>query len=391
MYDLKNFIVICLMAVFITACKEDLPQSISKEGATPRPVTNVVVKNLPGGATLRYKSPDSEDLLYVKAVYEFPKGNIREVKASMYIDSLTIDGIGNTDELDVKLFTISRSEAFSEPVTVKIKPLTPPVKLAGETLSLIEDFGGVTASFENKTESNLVITIVLKDGNEWLPIETYYTNRRAGSFSARGQEAKEQIFGVFIKDRWNNRSDTLKASLTPIFETRLPAPESITSLYNDYNQHYLTFRYTYLFDGIVSFANYVGTLLTATSKLPLSFTIDFKVPTQFSRFKFWMRGGGNNYDFNFGAPEKWEVWGANELDADWSKWTKILDCTAIKPSGAILGVLTTEDLEAAKAGLDFQFPLNTPKYRYLRWKTTKNFGSVDYVQFSELTFWGNQK
>lgn len=396
MCKIKSYIAIFLVSLLVASCKEEMPGTLSKTKNVPNSITDVQVENLHGGAKLKYTLPSNEDLLYIKAVYESPKGNQREVKASMYTDSLIIDGIGSTEELEVQLYAVNRSEVSSSPVTVKINPLTPPVQLVGVSLALREDFGGVIANFENETEANVVISILRKDGEEWTSIETYYTNKRSGFFNARGQKSAPQEFGVFAKDRWGNKSDTLTVVLSPLYEERLPSPVPITTLYNDYNKHFSVFTYSYLFDGIYNIDNYAGTLLNSpASALPQSFTIDFKKPTNFSRFKYFMRmyttGTATGYYYNNGNPEKWEIWGTNTLDPEWNKWTKIMDCVAVKPSGLPVGQVTQTDRDVALAGLDFNFPANTPPYRYLRWKTTKNFGTVDYVQMSELMFWGSQQ
>src|SRR5690606_35307007 len=56
---------------------------------------------------------------------------------------------------------------------------------------------------------------------EWSPVETYYTSQREGLFFARGFESTEQSFGVYMRDRWENYSDTLVRNLTPLFEEEL--------------------------------------------------------------------------------------------------------------------------------------------------------------------------
>ena len=391
---MKPKIILFLLVIFsliFTGCKEEYPGSLYEDGSIPSPVENVQVKNIPGGARLKYTLPESENILYVKAVYEYPEGNIRDVISSTYTDTLLINGIGDTKEIEIELYCVNRSEQESEPVKVKINPLSPPVELIRESFVMQETFGGVIVSFTNPTKADMVLTIMINNDNEWQPLETLYTNKDQGVFAARGQDSVLAEFGVFAKDRWNNRSDTLKMNLKPIYETLIPSPTPVTTLHNDYNKHYQTYTYLYLFDGIhgdPAATNYAGTLLNSpASKLPQSFTFDFGKPTEISRFKYWMRTNGY---FNFGAPEIWEIWGTNELDADWSKWTFISDFKAVKPSGLPVGTLSAEDRATAEAGLDFEFPVGVPKYRYLRWKSTKNFGSVDYIQFSELTFWGSQ-
>lgn len=374
-------------SAFFFACTEEMPAPISTVGDQPGQVSGIAVENRPGGAMLTYTLPEDDDLLYVKAEYEYPVGNLREVRASMYVDTLVITGIGDTKELEVELFSVSRSEKVSDPVTVSIHPLAPPVWLIQSSLEIVSDFGGVLVSFENMHRIDAVIEVLKKEAEEWLPIESFYTNADSGFFSVRGQDAEMTEFGVYVRDRWRNKSDTTVISLTPLFEVELDDPTPVTSLPGDYNLHFNNLHYGYAFDE--NYSNYAGTLLTATSTFPLSFTLDFETPKKFSRLKYWMRAGDSNI-FNYATPDEWEIWGSNELTDDWGKWTKIMDCVAEKPSGGALGVLTAADREAAAAGLDFTFPSDTPPYRYLRWKTKSTFGSLNAVQIAELAFFGGK-
>ncbi|MGV3761753.1 DUF4998 domain-containing protein [Parapedobacter sp.] len=170
---------------------------------------------------------------------------------------------------------------------------------------------------------------------------------------------------------------------------KLPNPTPIMTLAGDYNQFYAGLDYMNFVDGDVT--NIGETAVGETSALPQSFTLDFHVPTTFDHFKYFMWPTGASYEFAHASPERWEVWGSNELDGDWGTWTKIMDCVAIKPSGSPLGTLTTADMEASREGLEFEFPEGTPPYRYLRWKTTKTFGDIPAVGIAEITFWGNQE
>src|SRR5690606_34385683 len=167
-------------------------------------------------------------------------------------------------------------------------PLTPPVQLVESSLLVASDFGGFSVNFTNEKQADVVIEMLQKSDGEWTELDAYYTNSKAGLFSVRGLAAEPSEFGFTVRDRWRNRSDTLVVELTPLYEVELAAPTPITILPGDYNLHYNNFHYGYMFDGIVSPGNYMGTLLTATSNLPLSFTLDFGRPTKFSRFRYWM-------------------------------------------------------------------------------------------------------
>lgn len=393
MYRLKYSIVYIGISFFLcTSCQEEILGPLSKEGTPAGKVSNVTVENRPGGALLKYQVPDSEDLLYVKAVFEYPAGNTREVKSSMYVDSLIIEGIGNTQERIVSLYAVSRSEKASEPTEVTIQPLTPPVQLIANTIVPDTDFGGLSLTYENILKYDVVIEVLKNINGEWQNIQSHYTNNKNGGFSVRGQAAIPSEFGIFVRDRWGNRSDVIIQNITPLQEIKLPSPNWINSLADDYNQFYLTYNYGYMFDGIISASNYAGTLLQSPqSDLPQSFTLDFRKPTKISRFVYWMRHHDTNGRYSYASPEKWEIWGTNELTNDWDQWTLISEYIAVKPSGSPLNVLTALDRETADAGLNFDLPAGTPAYRYIRWRTTKTFGSLNAVQISELAFYGSDQ
>lgn len=387
MRHLIKYIYLSIGCFSLLACKEEIPTALTDGGNAPSIVSNVVIENRNGGAKLSYSLPVDDDLLYVKAVYEYPAGNFREVKASAYVDSLVIEGIGDTRELDVSLYAVSRSEKMSSAVKVAIQPLIPPVQLVGSSLNAISDFGGFVVDFRNESGAEIVIEVLKKSDGQWTNLEAYYTKSRNGLFTVRGQDAELSQFGFYVRDKWRNKSDTVVFELTPLYEVKLPAPTSITILPSDYNLHFSGLHYGYMFDDIVSDNNYMGTLAAESAIFPLSFTLDFGKPTKFSRLMYWMRQG-DQHIYNYCSPEDWEIWGANELTDDWSGWTKIMDCTAVKPSGPS-STLTAEDRELAAKGLDFAFPPGTDTYRYIRWKTKTVFGRLPAVQISELAFFGD--
>lgn len=393
MYRLKHLIYICIGIFLSTSCTEDIPGPLYKGGDQPEKISNITVENRPGGARINYQVPAIKDLLYVKAVFEYPVGHVREIKSSMYVDSLIIEGIGNTNARTVELFAVSRSETVSEPEIVHIHPLTPPVQTIAASLVTNSDFGGLSVVYENAMRYDIVIEIMKKQNGKWININAHYTNNKAGFFSVRGQDAEPTEFGLFVRDKWKNKSDTISIMLSPLFEMKLASPTWVNSLASDYNDFYLaSTAYSYLFNGIIGANDYMGTRLASPqSDLPQSFTMDFRNPKKFSRLKYFMRQSDQYGNFSYASPEKWEIWGTNELTDDWDQWTKIMDCEAIKPSGLPIGQWTAADRALSAAGLDFNFPADTPPYRYLRWKTNKTFENIHAVQISELEFYGSDE
>src|SRR5690606_4782433 len=128
-----------LFAVLVAfgGCKEQEGMApINQNDPKPAKVTNVEVENLPGGARISYTLPKSDNILYIKAVYEIREGVEQEVKSSYYNRGLIIEGFPDTQEYDVQLYTVSRGDVESEPMTVQVQPLSPPVKEVFKTIEI---------------------------------------------------------------------------------------------------------------------------------------------------------------------------------------------------------------------------------------------------------------
>ncbi|MDQ0107562.1 hypothetical protein J2T02_002681 [Chitinophaga terrae (ex Kim and Jung 2007)] len=380
---------LCCSLMF--ACKEDKRQPINQDSA-PGPVSNVTAENIAGGARITYNRPKDESLLYVKAVYNIREGVQREVKASYYQNTLTVDGFPDTVAYTVTLYAVSRGEKASAPVTVTIHPLTPPVKAAFETLEMTNTYGGVRVTFVNDAEADLVLTVLATDSTqELVPAETYYTKRKAGAFAARGFDTTSRKFGVYVRDRWNNHSDTLFATLKPMFEQKLDKSKfKEVDLPTDTYQPHIG-KFNQLWDDKLGgniFHTKPGT------GLPQWFTIDLGVKTTLSRFKLHHRDGTFDGPYTGGDPKIYEIWGSNNppSDGSWNNWELLSRFESVKPSGLPEGTVTTEDKQfAVTDGEDFDFPPDIPPVRYIRFKTIKVWGALDHMYIAELTFWGNVK
>ncbi len=184
----KNLLYI-LSVLLLIACSEEERTFVKTDSVAPQPVSNVEVTNIPGGAILKYTLPDDEDLLCVKANYELKSGVSSEVKASLFVDTLKIEGFGTEDERIVELVAIDRSLNESSPVKVTVKPLEAPVVTIGRTLKLIADFGGVHAYWDNPGRSEISVILEQKDNNnEFNRIDAYYSTVVEGSAATRGMD-----------------------------------------------------------------------------------------------------------------------------------------------------------------------------------------------------------
>ncbi|QEC53051.1 uncharacterized protein DUF4959 [Anseongella ginsenosidimutans] len=380
-------------AVFLlSSCKENEIGPSSENTGVPPPLTEAVVENLPGAVKITYPQPTNKNILYVKAEC-FLNGELRLEKASIYNNEIIIEGFGKSENYEVKLYTVNRAEEPSAPYNVTVHPLPPTVQTVFSDLTLEEDFGGALVKINNPTEAELrLVMLAMDDTGDWVTAETYYTQQISGAFALRGYEPEPRKFGVYLRDRWDNRSDTLIKTLTPVFEEKLAkdkfralnlptdAPEGYGwAMPNLWNDRILT--HTSIDDP--------GFHTAPGSGFPQWFTFDLGVNASLSRFKIYQRGGF--YTFNSGNPRKFEVWGSNDpaTDGSWDNWTRLLACESVKPSGRPLGDNSDEDLAKVAAGEEFSFQPGTPPMRYIRIKTLETWGGSDALHIIEIEFWGS--
>ncbi|MGX5816738.1 DUF5000 domain-containing lipoprotein [Chitinophaga lutea] len=390
------FLYILILLTATVACKEETPQPINGGAKAPGKVSNVTAERLPGKVLLKYDIPSDPQLLYVKAVYETRPGNQMETISTFYQPRMTLEGFGDTTEREVKLYAVSRSETASEAVTIKVKPGTPPVQSVLASLDFTGDFGGITARFLNPDSANIAIGVVTRDAkNDVLQADMHYTNQAEGEFSVRGFDATERWFGLYVRDRWQNYSDTVWKLLTPLYEQQLDKSRfralklatdaatfgsgPIPNLWNDVVTGGSTSNKTW-------FRSANG------SGIPHWITFDMGVTAKLSRFLEIPRGAFDetNLLYSAGDPQLFEIWGSTNYspDGSFSGWTKLMDCEVTKPSGLPVGVNSNEDITRAQEGHQFKLPPGLPPVRYIRIKSVQTFGNADYFWMAELTFFG---
>lgn len=382
------------------SCKEKDMLVYKDDGApAPGPVTNLKLTSTPGGAVITYTLPKDPNLLYVKAVYELKSGVSAEAKSSTYNDTLTIGGYGDTLQHEVKVYTVGKNEKASQPVSITFKPLRPPVYSMFASLSLVETFSGANVSFKNPDEAPLAIVLMADSTGrgDWAIANTYYTAAPSGSFSVRGFDTTEHKFGVYIRDRWNNKSDTLIKKLKPLYETAIDRSgfKEVQLLGDNYAPHSwsgVTARVmSFMWNNVWNSDNDCFHTKTGDPKMPLSFTFDMGATNLLSRFKFYHRSGSSGA-YVGGDPKIFEIWGSNNPspDGSWGSWQLLGTFNSVKPSGP--GAVTTEDKNfACVQGEDFDFPIDIPPVRYLRFRVLDTWGGFQYIYISELKFWGIKK
>ncbi|WP_448635155.1 DUF5000 domain-containing lipoprotein [Pedobacter panaciterrae] len=390
MKNFRIFLFAILTAISIYGCKEDpgLNKPLLTDKTKPGIVSDVKAESRPGAAKLTYKIPADNDLLYIKAVYEIRPGVSREIKASYSNDSLVVDGFGEIKPYEVKLYAVDKGENLSDPVTITVTPSSPSFVEAFKTVTILDDFGGMRVDYKNKNESDLAIVVISPDKNgDVVPIETYYTKAKSGKFNIRGYDPKPVRFGVYVRDRFGNLSDTLYKNISPIPEVMLDRTKFKKEFLAGDSKDDYGWAMENIWDGTI---NEPGFHTPVAGVLPLLFTFDLGVTTKLSRFKEYQRNSPT-FVYNHGNMHKFELWGTSvqpNPNGSWDNWVKLGAYESIKPSGLPNGQNTAEDIAYATAGEEFDFEITSPKVRWIRVKMIQNWSNTDFVHLLQIQFWG---
>jgi hypothetical protein len=372
-------------------------------GPIPQQIKHLSVVNLNGSATIKYKIPEDPNFFYVRAEYETSPGVVEIVKASSFNTEINVVGFGDTLEHRVKLYSVSGGEASSEPVEVTVKPHTPPYVLTQQSLSVSAAFGGIKIEGINESKASLAITpLVDTTGNgDWLVLDKINTVRSTINTTIRSVagfkfDTIPYKIGVVVTDIWQHTSDTLTATVKPLYETlidknrmtylKLPGdaewfPGSSFDLWltDDLHKGWI-FGFTQATD--------LG------APAPVTFGIDnVKGNYTVSRiviYPYREPEAPKGYYVKW-APKIFEIWGSNQEtpDSSLSKWDKLGSFESTKPSGLPYGAETGEDGSFAYNGWEFDVSSSGNKaYKYLRLVSIQNWGGLNNMGFSSFRLYG---
>lgn len=397
---MRKYSVFLLFVLSLISCSEIEKNPIESDLVAPDPVSNIVVENISGGAILTFELPKERDILCVEAQYKLSNGEIYKTRSSFLKNNIKIEGYLETTEQLIDLYTVDRSENYSDVISVTINPHTPPVQKVMESIKIFPDFGGLTLNWINE-EENPVAIIVSKTINDTTTIaDTYYSKTKTGSFAIRGLDTLHYKFDVVVRDKWMNFSDTITETFAPLYETEL-----------DYaNFRVMDEAFTNNLFGAHS--NFVGWWDNKTQDnhpngpnvtIPWDGSIDLGVKTKLSRLVIWQYAWAfNNFGHYYSGvnAEKYEIYGSNKPNSSGKldeSWTLIMNTHIKKPSGLPNDTyeqgMTEEDFELAKnRGHEFIVPLEAEPYRYIRFKCTRNFnGNLQLGNSSEIDFFGDPR
>lgn len=349
-----SFIMVALILCTVFACKKS---EKNLNGAwTPGPIQGFTITPISGGAEITYDIPNDADILYIMAEYE-RNGKVFTEKSSVHKNKLRIEGFNTTESVPVTLYKVNKKEERSEPLALEFTPLESIVGIAVNTLEMKPGFGGIIATWDNPETTELGVRLMVKEDNELVTKEMYFSTIDKDLRSFRGFESEEITFAISFEDKWGNISDTTEFTTTPFYEVAVPKPyadfrENIP--YDNTSNLAAARPFSLLWDNIVNTASHGW--LTNPGNSGLSITIDLQQTVKLSRII--IHGYHLNSVYGQANITQFEAWGTNKIELEKLKdrpyW---LDETSVR-NGAIHGI----DITAP-------FPTRTFKddWQYLGW------------------------
>lgn len=382
---------ICIVAAFLMlsllACEKETHKPLFK-GGEPAAVDGYSVENLAGAALITCKVSD-EKTLYVKAVYTLKNGTKRVAKASKFDNTLLLDGFDESKEYTVKVYAVSVDEKESAPVDVTIHPLTPPYKEVRNNLELNATYGGGFITGTNATKANLMVGVLTKNAaGEWEDVISYFSSSEEINFNFRGYEPKEREFGIYVRDQWQNYSDTLFKMITPWEEVKVNMSNFQPTVLPGDAPGQPSYPLSKMFDGLTG--AWTNGFYSEEVGVPQHITIDLQKTFQLSRFKLWQN---SNLYYQSANPKHIKVWGSmnpnpnGEFD---DSWYLLGEFNNWKPSGLPPGQMSDEDVARAEEGNEFVFDQATQPARFIRIQTLETYEPRTRVYYVELAFWGRK-
>jgi hypothetical protein len=402
--NIKKYILPCLIVLVagITACKKNngFNAIISEDKTKPLPISNIKIDNFNGGANITYDLPNSPNILYVLAKYKINDNAARETKSSYYQDTVVVEGFAKEKPYEVTLYTVSRANVMSDPVTVTVNPLTPVYLAVRPSISLSPDFGGVSVIADNPLKKQIGIVVMSYNKNtQSMEIEDqHFTKDAKINYSVTGFASVERQFGVYITDKWGNISDTLRKPIIPLYEETMDKTKfNLLNLSTDSQIAYDWFT-RYLWDGKLD-----GDGWHTASGVPLPYSCSFGIGKTYklSRFVVYERIG-DRYTYKFGNPKEFSLWGTNSSTPDDIRLPVRADEGAVignwvnlgnfrfpdPPSGNLPSASNSADEDFVKKGVSFKVPFTAPSVKYLRIAVATIWGNEAAAHLIEVTPFG---
>ncbi len=412
-YNIKWLICLALAGI-VAGCKKTDGYNIvvSTDKTKPGVVTNVKVSNFNGGSYITYTLPDSKNILYVKARYKINDNDFRETKSSYYSDSVMVSGFAKKQDYQVTLWTVSRADVQSDSIVVTVQPDTPPYRKVLPTVEMSADFSGVHITALNPLRAAIGVITVTPDAKGQLQIVNQnYTTQDTIQYSLRGYDTTSRQFGIYITDKWGNISDTVFSNIKPLYESQMDKSKFQPFVLGTDVPTGFGWVIQNIWDGNNGSPGYHTTQPIQPLVWPAVITFDMGQTAKLSRYTIWDRGidGSGNWLWQAGAPLTWVLWGraGTPVDETMPDADHIPSVGSMTPNGWVnLGFFrlpdkpsklpnpqyTGEDLAFWNAGFSYDFDINLPKVRYIRFECLQNVSLTNnFFNIAEMTFFGDAR
>lgn len=398
MRTFQNNIYVVLFIALLTgvSCQKELEfrAPIGTSSAVPSQISNPEVISLPGKVKIKYKVPADENLLYVKAEYQLKSGKLYETKSSIYTDTITIEGFADTLEHDVKLYSVSKSEVLSAPITVKVRALEAPFIKVFKSLNIKNAFGGYNLQALNTAEDNIAILVMRRNEFKEFEVNNFESVRTRVEeiiSKIRGLDTVNQELAIFVKDKWGNSSDTLYTTIKPIFEQQFP-PQNFRGfqLPGDAPQVTNGARLEYAWDDRLGWPWTSFTHQINGGPNPHMITFDMGVKGKISRVYIRPYPEGSRW-YYLTTMKHFEIYGSENPSANGNldnSWVLLGRFENKKPSGLPYGNDSADDQAIASAGFNYEIEVDKPEVRYIRVRCLENFGGGTAQSINEIKIYG---
>jgi hypothetical protein len=387
------------MSFTILSCSELPTGQIPTDNIPPSPVTNVKIEPTYGGAHVTYTLPHEEDISYVKCEFVY-NGKLRVVRSSIYKNYLDVDGIGDPEEIELKISVVDHSENSSAVHVEKFMPLDSPMKAVLNSFRIEPAFGGVKVSWENPVKMMVGISfLAANDYGEMELKDMIFSSLSTGSKSLRGFDTDRRIFALSITDKYGNVSDTFKLKIEPLYEAILDKKKFTDAHLQGDNFSVSNGRpIQNIWDDNLNVIWH--TLADAGYSIPQYFSVDLGMTAQLTRVVVYNR---SDYYYAQHNLRRFDIWGTDVLananiedpyynnDSWKADWKLLAECEIIKPSGSSSGTNTPEDLAAHNAGFEFELTQNVAKMRYIRFVVHETWARTPALHISEISVFGDDR
>ncbi|MGJ7032438.1 DUF4959 domain-containing protein [Niabella hirudinis] len=402
---MKQLYILACCVIVLQACRKttDYNTVVSTDATSPGQVSDVQVQNGAGGATLTYTLPPSDNILFVEASYEIRPGVTRQSVSSFYKNTLTVEGFAIEGSYEVALAVVSRANVRSAPVKVTVNPTRPAYLLARDQIAINPTFGGVNVMLRNENKANVGVAILKYDSlyRYMRPVAQKFGTDTLVSNTVRGYDSVNYYWGFVTMDRFGNSSDTVFQWVKPFFEKRITGP-GLTKSYPMLSDANAAWPVTNMFNDNLAMNNDAAACWRGLSAaFPVSCTFDLGASFRLSRYILYGRTGATyNFAWDNENPTEWTFWGTNvalpkdallpmgatkgAVVGDWICLGRFL-CPPI-PSGQ--KTLTQADKEYFSAGFAFDFDLDLPPVRYMRFSSEGVFNEKPNCIINELRIFG---